>query len=238
MYTHDTCFLLKISEMKENEHSTFIQSKQKCISHVRQENHPSFLHNNCTLFWIGEVSAVFGDKLKEELLLVFIFGDWGVAVLNQLYATLCHGVEGFIPWRVCRPDWNELFSFQETGSFSSKGLSSLIILKKRVVVALGNSLRDWGICFPSMLSCFVFLMIPPSTYITWIKWSTFLLWSVLFLKRDRGIIWGVKYHMWHLKVVNTVFPKVSVVRNVFSSCSNWRLLDGASVRLGTRNQAW
>lgn len=174
--------------------------------HARQKNHPSFLHENSTLFGIGEVLIVFGNLLKEELLSLIIFGDWGIVVFNQLESTKTR-LEQFI-------------LFPEDGILCKDVLSTPTMSKKQMLVELANSPRDWGIRFPSMLSRFMFLTIHPSTSIAKTILDV-LLGSTLLLKRDRGIIWSVKYHKWRLKAINVAFVPVSlVVQNAFGSCSN------------------
>lgn len=80
------------NERKINILHLFNQNRSS-FSPVREEIHPSFHHDNFTLFHIGEVSAVFRELLKKELLLIFIIGNQSIVVLNLHHAALWHVVK-------------------------------------------------------------------------------------------------------------------------------------------------
>lgn len=113
------------------------------LSLMRLENNFISSSQQYLFFRIVGVLRVFGDLLREKLLLFFVVGHQGVVALYQLLAAPCHFKREFITWRLPRPDWNKLSSFQEMGSFPRKVLSCATLL---------DSLRDLGIRFHSMLA--------------------------------------------------------------------------------------
>lgn len=108
-----------------------------------QENHPSLFHDKSTLFFgVGKFLAVFGDLLKEELLSILVFGNRRVAVLSHLHSEFRHVVERIHPEEGMQAKRFILFPGDRVLKKKRKVLSSPTMLKRQLLVALANLVRD------------------------------------------------------------------------------------------------